>query len=91
MIIYMTNLEHDILNFELFQISVFLDELNEMLKKDMVTLIKLKQKRYRAKRGSGARIIGGVIVRYKALRNPAQPFSPKQWFYLPDNSWGWWN
>ena len=59
----MTNLEHDILKFELFQISVFLDELNEMLKKDIITLIKLKHKRYKA----------------------------KQWFYLPSNSWGYFN
>lgn len=88
----MTNLEHDILNFELFQISVFLDELNEMLKKDMVALIKLKHKKYRAKRGSGA--LGQRQVRMRQametqlrnrgsrVGNPAYPFSPKQWYLL---------
>uniref|UniRef100_A0A6M3LDF7 Uncharacterized protein n=1 Tax=viral metagenome TaxID=1070528 RepID=A0A6M3LDF7_9ZZZZ len=90
--------EQELHNFEMWQISVFLDELNEMLKKDMVTLIKLKHKRYRAKRGGGVRKPGQKIqfssetdCQYRVklgkhtrcrVWNPAYPFSPKQWYLL---------
>ena len=111
----MTKLEQDILNFELFQISVFLDELNEMLKKDMIILLKLKHKRYRAKVAGGVmntqrkqnglqdeamtNVVTPMAVKIckvlqelnKGGKNPSQPLSPKLWFYLPPNSWGYFN
>ena len=100
----MDKLEKEIMDFEIWQIGFLLDEIDrlcrevdEMIKKDKIGIIKLKHKKYKAKRAGDdleaqarAAVYGGV-----AGSNPAKLHqslnSPKQWFYLPLNSWGYFN